>query len=52
MGFVEIDSIIFVLHVYTTCSCIMQCFVLCCVVHTMLVIKCLLDVFVCIFGLH
>ena len=28
------------------------CYDLCCVVHTMLVIKCLLDVFVCIFRLH
>ena len=36
MGFVEIDSIMLVLpvlHVYTTCLCIMLCFVLCCAYH-------------------
>ena len=33
MVFVEIDSIKLVLHVYTACSCIMLCFVLCCAYH-------------------
>ena len=36
MDFVEIDSIMLVLHVlhvYSTCSCIMLCFVLCCTYH-------------------
>ena len=28
MGFVEIHSIMLILHVYTTCSCILLCFVL------------------------
>ena len=46
-------------NAYSTCLhfcfsflCIVLCFVLCCVVHTMFMIKCLLDVFVRLFGFH
>ena len=55
MGFVGFVSLILILHALHVCSsflCIILCFVLCCVVHTIFVIKCLLDVFVCIFGFH
>ena len=49
VGFV----IMLVLHILRVCSsflCIELCFVLC--VHTMFMIKCLLDIFVCLFGFH
>ena len=49
MGFIEFHSIMLVLHVYITCSCI--CYVLCCVVHIMLMIKCP-RCFCVFFGLH
>ena len=47
MGFVGIMLFyMFALHFYALY------YVLCCVVHTMFMTKCLLDVFVCFFGFH
>ena len=50
MGFVGIMLILHVLHVCSSFLCIVLCFVL--FVHAMFMIKCLLDVFVCLFGFH
>ena len=53
MGFVGFVSIMLILHGLHVCAsffCIILC--LCCVVHIMFMIKCLLDVFVCLFGFH
>ena len=53
MGFVGFDSImpiIYVLHVCFSFLCIIPC--LCCVVHIMFMIKCLIDVFMCFYGFH
>ena len=50
--FFGIMLILHVLHVCSSFLCIVLCFVLCCVVHTMFMIKCLLAVFVCLFGFH
>ena len=52
VGFVSIMPFLHVLHVCASFLCIGLCFVLCCVVHIMFMIKCLLDVFVCLFGFY
>ena len=54
MSFVGFVSIMLILHVLHVCASffffIIVC--LCCGVHIMFMIKCLLDVFVCFFGFH
>ena len=53
MGFVGFGSImpnIHVFHVGFLLLCIIPC--LCCVVHIMSTIKCLLDIFLCFYGFH
>ena len=53
MGFVGFVGIMLILHVYMLVLHFYALyFDLCCVVHNMFMIKCLLDVFVCFFGLH
>ena len=53
MGFVGFVGIMLTLHVYMFGFHFYALYyVLCCVVHTMFMIKCLLDVFMCLFGFH
>ena len=50
VGFVSMMPIIHVLLVCFSFLCIIPC--LCCVVHIMSMIKCLVDVFLCFCGFH
>ena len=53
MGFVGFGSIIPNIHVFHVCF-LFLCIIpyLCCVVHIMSMIKCLIDVFLCFYGFH
>ena len=53
MGFVGFVGIMLILHVYMfDFHFYALYYVLCCALHTMFMIKCLLDIFVCLFGFH
>ena len=53
MGFVGFGSIMPNIHVFHVCF-LFLCIIpyLCCVVHIMSMIKCLIDVFLCFYGFH